>query len=65
MVRLLFFKRAFVVTYTVFGSTSCTELAEIALLGILGLIASVLVITPGDQTLGGLVALCQMLSQCD
>ena len=65
MERLLFLKRALVVAYNVFGSTSCSELAEIFILCILGLIASVLVMTPGDQTLGGVVALCQMLFFCD
>jgi len=64
MERLFFLKRALAVTYNVFGSTSCSELAEIAILCILGMIASVLVMTPGDQTLGGLIALCQILSQC-
>jgi hypothetical protein len=64
MERHLFLKRALVATYAVFASASCSELAEIALLCILGLIASVLVMMPGDQTLGGLIALCQMLSQC-
>ena len=65
MERLTFLKRTVLVAYEVFGSTSCSELAEVAILCILGLLASILVITPGDQTLGGLVALCQMLSQCD
>ena len=65
MERLLFLKRALEAAYNVFGSTSCSEFAEIVILCILGLIASVLVMTPGDQTLGGLIALCQMLSQCD
>ncbi|HEY1502722.1 MAG TPA: hypothetical protein VGF92_00415 [Stellaceae bacterium] len=50
--------------FAAFGSTSCSELAEIAILCLLGLIASVLVMTPGDQTLGGLISLCQMLARC-
>jgi hypothetical protein len=46
MERLLFLKRAPVVSYAVFGSTSCSEPAENLILCILGLIASVLVMTP-------------------
>ncbi len=48
----------------IFGSTSCSELAEIAILCILGLIASVLVITPGDQTYAALYLLCSSIGAC-
>jgi hypothetical protein len=56
--------RAFLTALEVFGSTSCSELAEITILCILGLIASVLVITPGDQTFDALYLLCSSIGAC-
>ncbi len=64
MERHFFLKRMLLVAYEVFGSTGCSELAEIAILCILGMIASVLVITPGDQTFAGLYTLCGWLFAC-
>ena len=57
-------RRAFFIALEIFGSTSCSELAEIAILCILGLIASVLVITPGDQTYAALNLLCSSIGAC-
>lgn len=65
MDALLWVRRALVAAYFGFGSASCAELAEIAILCLLGMIASLLVLIPGDQTLDGLAALCQMLLLCD
>jgi len=64
VVALLWFRRVLVAAYSAFGSASCSELAEIAILSLLGMIASMLVVTPGDQTLGGLQAICRFLAQC-
>ena len=64
MERLLLLKRTLLVAYQVFGSASCSELGEIAILCILGMIASVLVITPGDQTFAALYTLCAWLAAC-
>ena len=64
MEPLLYLKRALLVAYGIFGSTSCSELAEIAILCVLGMIASVLVITPGDQTFAGIYALCACMAAC-
>ena len=64
MERPFYLKRALLVAYGIFGSTSCSELAEIAILCILGMIASVLVVTPGDQTFAGLYTLCGWLFAC-
>ena len=64
MVALLWLRRALVAAYSAFGSASCSELAEIAILCLLGMIASFLVMMPGDQTLGGLLSICRLLSRC-
>ena len=64
MVALLWVRRVLAGAYVAFGSASSAELAEIAILCLLGMGASLLVLTPGDQTLDGLVTLCQMLSGC-
>jgi len=52
------------VAYDVFGNTSCSELAEITILCILGMIASVLVTTPGDQTFAAIYTVCTWLAAC-
>ena len=65
VVALLWVRRVLAAAYVALGSATCSELAEIAILCLLGMSASLLVLTPGDQTLGGIVALCQMLFQCD
>jgi len=64
VVALLWFRRVLIAAYSAFGSASCSELAEIAILCLLGMIASVLVLTPGDQTLGGLQTICRLVAQC-
>jgi len=64
MELLLFARRTLLVAYEVFGSASCSELAEIAVLCVLGMIASVLVITPGDQTFAAIYSLCAWISAC-
>ena len=66
MIRIFCFMRppnVFVGALEIFGSTSCSELAEIAILCILGLIASALVIAPGDQTFAALYS-CVRRSAC-
>jgi hypothetical protein len=50
--------------YDAFGSASCSELAEIAILCLLGMIATLLVKMPGDQTFRGLVTICRLLARC-
>lgn len=57
MATVLRLKRATQAAIALFGSTGNTELAGLLLWGILGLIASVLVAVPGDQTAGGLTSL--------
>src|SRR5215469_10987682 len=64
VVALLWVRRVLVAAYDAFGSASCSELAEIAILCLLGMIASLLVLTPGDQTFHGLLTICQLLAQC-
>lgn len=64
MERHFFLKRMLLVAYEVFGSTGCSELAEIAILCVLGMIASVLVITPGDQTFAAIYTLCAWMAAC-
>ncbi len=61
---LLWIRRWLFAAYLAFGTASRSEPAEIAILCLLGMTASVLVMTPGDQTLGGLVTLCQMIFRC-
>lgn len=56
MIALLWFKRTILTALDVFGSTSSTEIAGLLMWAILGMIASVLVMVPGDQTAGGLAA---------
>ena len=53
--------RALATAYRLFGSTTNTEIAGIVLLGVLGMLASILVFTPGDQTGDGLRALYSWL----
>jgi hypothetical protein len=57
-------RRVLYAAYTAFGSASCSELAEIAILCLLGMTASLLVLTPGDQTFRGLLTICRLLAQC-
>ena len=64
VVALLWVRRFLYAAYSAFGSASCSELAEIAILCLLGMIASFLVMMPGDQTLRGLVTICRVLAQC-
>ena len=64
MVALLWVRRFLYAAYSAFGSASCSELAEIAILCLLGMIASLLVLTPGDQTFRGLLTICRALAQC-
>jgi hypothetical protein len=65
MTAFFWVKRYLVAAYFAFGSASVFELAEIAILCLLGMIASVLVMTPGDQTLDGIFALCRLLLECN
>ena len=54
-------RRAWATAYRVFGSATNTEIASIALLVVLCMLASLLVFTPGDQTADGLRALYSWL----
>ncbi len=47
-------RRAFFTARRIVASTSSRELAEIVILCILGMLASVIVLMPGDQTGDGL-----------
>jgi hypothetical protein len=58
MAVLISIKRTVEAAYRVFGSTNNTELAEIVILCIAGMIATVFVYMPDDQ-IGG--ALCSLL----
>ena len=64
VVALLWVRRFLYGAYSAFGSASCAELAEIAILCLLGMIATLLVITPGDQTFAGLLTICRLLAHC-
>jgi hypothetical protein len=64
MQGMIWLKRAYWVARETFGGASCTELAEIAILSILGMMASMLVITPGDQTLAAIFTLCRWIVAC-
>lgn len=50
-------RRSVDTAYRVFGSTTNTQMAEVVILLILAMIAWVLVVIPGDQTAGGLLAI--------
>jgi hypothetical protein len=65
MAALFWVRRYLAAAYIAFGSASVSELAEITILCLLGMIASLLVITPGDQTLDGIFALCHFLPECN
>ena len=64
MVALSWVRRVLVAVYDAFGSASCSELAEIAILCLLGMIATLLVEMPGDQTFRGLVTICRLFARC-
>jgi hypothetical protein len=64
VLALSWVRRLLAAAYDAFGSASCSELAEIAILCLLGMIASLLVMMPGDQTLRGLVTMCRLLASC-
>ena len=64
VVALLWVRRFLYAAYSAFGSASCSELAEIAILCLLGMIASFLVLTPGDQTFRSLQTICRAFAQC-
>jgi hypothetical protein len=64
MIAISWIRRVLIAAYDAFGSASCSELAEIAILCLLGMIASLLVEMPGDQTFRGLVTICRLLAQC-
>jgi hypothetical protein len=61
MTTVLRLKRAAETAFCVFGSVGNTELAGLMLWAILGMIASILVIVPGDQTAGGMAAIFEWL----
>jgi hypothetical protein len=65
MAAFFWVRRYLAAAYLAFGSASVSELAEITILCLLGMIASVLVMTPGDQTLDGIFALCRFLLECN
>ena len=65
MLTIFWLKRTLLMAYEVFGSASSTELAEIAILSILEMIASVLVMTPGDQTFDAIYSLCISIAACN
>ena len=64
MDRIVRVKRAVAAAHAMFGSASCTELAQIAIFSILGMIASALVITPGDHHYIAIYTLCSRIAAC-
>ena len=60
MNTVLRLKQAGTIAYDVFGSASCSELAGVVILCLVGLIVSVVVLIPGDQTPGSLHFLCAL-----
>jgi hypothetical protein len=61
---LLWMKQILATAARIFGSISSTELAEIIILSLLGMIVSALVLTPGDQTLTAVLELCNRIAEC-
>jgi hypothetical protein len=64
MFTLVRLKRALFVAQEIFASADSTELAEIVLLCLLGMIASLLIITPGDRTVAAIDTLCSWIAAC-
>jgi hypothetical protein len=64
MHRIVRLKRSLAAAQEVFGSAGCTELAQIAIFSVLGLIVSALVITPGDHHFRAIYALCSRIVAC-
>ena len=64
MDRIVRLKRAFAAAHAMFGSASCTELAQIAIFSLLGMIASALVITPSDHHFIAIYRLCARIAAC-
>ncbi len=61
MTSVPWLRRFLSTAYDVFGSATNSQLAWLMIFAILGLIASILVVIPGDQTGDGLHALYRWL----
>jgi hypothetical protein len=58
-------KRILAVVHEELGSAGCTELAQITIFSLSGMIASMLVIAPGDRTLAAIYTLCARIIACN
>jgi hypothetical protein len=65
MHRIVWLKRALSEAHDALGSTSCTELAQISILCIIGMIASMLVIASSDRTFAAVYGLCTRIMACN
>jgi hypothetical protein len=65
MHRIVWLKRALSEAHDALGSTSCTELAQISILCIMGMIASMLVIASSDRTFAAVYGLCTRIMACN
>jgi hypothetical protein len=58
-------KHALVVAYKIIGSDACSELGQVAIVCVVGLIASALIIKPGDHGFAASSAVCGRVIACD
>jgi hypothetical protein len=65
MHRSAWLRRALSVVYEEMGSAGCTELAQITIFSLSGMVFSMLVIAPGHRTLAAIYTLCARLIACN